>query len=545
MYLSANNEPIDEHITNPNPRIRSLVISLTKNSQLIKKSINDPDLYVRRNALQRVHTSIKLLTFLNDSTEIKKIVVDKLSNPEFLKNQSMNNITLIFNGIASMINDINVDIRIKVAYNLRNFTMINDNILIELLSKKNAYEQATLGSFIHGLEDECYLIRVYTIESMCILVQNEKIANCVFDFLTHLLNDSMEHVKETAAINMLKITNKFLINADIEMIDLIFCNFEEKNDNIRNWLYNTIACLSYDEKMIIYVYEKMKIFLDRNINKKKIFYVLKMLVQRYKNHFFKISDYKKSNYMEKQPALNDHLHFCEVIILGELLKSKFKIKYNKYMRKHLLYYRLKEEFENSIENGNEKIKRIKLIEFSQYKEITMRLIEELSHNKDYKYLFDKYESIFVDTNMKTHNDTFYVLLYKALKIYYIYNGTNEYTKLCILYNINCNISCIKQLIMEQNEFIKNSFVIEFQRPLRRKFNLPIKLEVTLFYILSKYDNFYLRVRNIQAVYYHKIQEKYVLYIYEEIDEIFIDIIYKMENGEIIELLEATRITIEK
>lgn len=539
-FYSAMGLPADTFAASPNPRMRALAARLTTDQEIVSSLCHDPSGIVRQAAIARLGPSADFVEFLDDCSEIKLIALDKLTSVPFLSKTHMNDINLIFSRVAAMINDIDPHVRCKAAAKLRHFTMVSTDRLIGLLSKKDAYDEATLGSFIHGLEDECYSVRVNTIESMCLLTSCVKMANAVFDFLTHLLNDGMEHVKEAAALNMLSMAMRFRIQASSEMLDLIFYNFEEKNDCVKNVLYETLIHLSYDEEMILYVYEKLGLFLTKNVDRKKIFYILKNLVRVHPLYFQARVRFQESLVLSREPALNDNVHYCKVIILGELLRSGLHIKYPKAMEKHLFYYRLKEAVNGScsIDLG----KKRKVAAKGLYADFMINMIDELKTTTGHQFTFDKYASLFCSTVLKTENDRFYGVLYNALRMYYLKGSNYEFTKMNVLYGLNADIKGIKQVCLSSESFTAYKFAIHCLRKVGRRLLLPLRFEVGVYYELKDTEKYYLRVKSKDLVFYHEMQQKLTIYIYEKMEKFALDIVYK-DRETVIGLVDAIEIVV--
>ena len=51
------------------------------------------------------------------------------------------------------------------------------------------------GAFVHGLEDECYSVRVAAVDSLTALaIENHDLAVLALDFLVDMFNDEIEQV---------------------------------------------------------------------------------------------------------------------------------------------------------------------------------------------------------------------------------------------------------------------------------------------------------------------------------------------------------------
>ena len=52
------------------------------------------------------------------------------------------------------------------------------------------------GAFVHGLEDECYSVRVAAVDSLTALaIENHDLAVLALDFLVDMFNDEIEQVR--------------------------------------------------------------------------------------------------------------------------------------------------------------------------------------------------------------------------------------------------------------------------------------------------------------------------------------------------------------
>lgn len=65
----------------------------------------------------------------------------------------------------------------------------------------NLVSLGSCGAFVHGLEDECFSVRVAAVDSLTKLsMENHNLAVLALDFLVDMFNDEIEQVKQKALI---------------------------------------------------------------------------------------------------------------------------------------------------------------------------------------------------------------------------------------------------------------------------------------------------------------------------------------------------------
>ena len=67
----------------------------------------------------------------------------------------------------------------------------------------NLVSLGSCGAFVHGLEDECFSVRVAAINSLTTLaMENHSLAVLALDFLVDMFNDEIEQVKQKMALTI-------------------------------------------------------------------------------------------------------------------------------------------------------------------------------------------------------------------------------------------------------------------------------------------------------------------------------------------------------
>lgn len=450
---------------------------------------------------------------------------------------------MIFKKVGDMINDIDLNIRIECAKNLKNFQRIKD--ISVLFSKKNEDDlKPQLGTFIHGIEDECQDVRFNIIDSMCKLTKTNEVAGTVFDFLLDLLNDEMDKVKEKSSDGMLSMVKAFSIDIKLEMIESIFYNFDEKNIKVKNNLYELIVNLSYKEEQLMdFTYKKLVDLLRKNIDKEKIFNCIKKLVGRNPDYFYKNISFDLI--LHKEPTLNDNIHHCKVIILSELVGLGYEIFVPQYMRKHMFYFKVKNAlvYNKNGESNDETVKKYKKENnIDMLKTFMIEFLEKLTIVSNYKNLFEKYGSIFDIRFIKNDNDLFYVELFSALNNFYLLNDIREFEKLKIKFDFEIEIADVLNLCKEREMFIVNQCSIACPNKIFKTFNLPLKLDLNIFY-KKLHDNMFIRVKSCDAEYY-EIKPKQSIYLYNYSEKIMVSIIKKYNDSDI-EITDEIEVNIKR
>ncbi|KAM0687147.1 Integrator complex subunit 4 [Conglomerata obtusa] len=248
------------------PQFRQVAVSHVKDQSIIKKFLNDPARNVRLSALKLHKPCYSLLLFLEDPNwELRLVAIRKITDKNFIRKCENHKLHHIFAQVCLLITDPNVNVRIAVSKSLKNFRRINHAKIRELISKKDCNDNVAPGTFVHGFEDENEDVRINIIESISVLTNNNEMANETFDFLVDLLNDDVERVKEKAAFWMLRISEAFKVLVNVEMVDLIFCNFGERNIFIKDRLYEVVNHLYCNDSIVEYVYSKLKILLMKKL----------------------------------------------------------------------------------------------------------------------------------------------------------------------------------------------------------------------------------------------------------------------------------------
>ncbi|EJW05249.1 hypothetical protein EDEG_00714 [Edhazardia aedis USNM 41457] len=353
VFFLKNNLTVDKKmLNNESALIRKISHKKSKNNDDILKLINDPNLDVKLYAIAEAKPFRSFFNYLNDSNcFIRLEVLKKIINPIYLKSLNNSDYTILFGHICDLINDSYKKIRILASKSLKLFNNISQTKILELLSKTDEKNEIKPGTFVHGFEDECDEVRFYTIESICSLTKNNEIAIKAFDFLTDSLNDEISAVKEHCSIWILRITKKYDIKSNMELLDTLFSNLREKNDLIKKNVYFTIACLKYDDECIQYCVEKFEKLIDRRIDLDMILKTLIILVQKNHEYFLrlyeKISKHKnKTTFLDtKKIMLIDNMQvFFNVMIIQELISKGYRIDYPQQIKKNLFYYVLKKRF---------------------------------------------------------------------------------------------------------------------------------------------------------------------------------------------------------
>ena len=77
----------------------------------------------------------------------------------------------------------------------------------------NLVSLGSCGAFVHGLEDECFSVRVAAVDSLTRLaVENSSLASLALDFLVDMFNDEIEQVASSKSFFFNYNRNKYIFN---------------------------------------------------------------------------------------------------------------------------------------------------------------------------------------------------------------------------------------------------------------------------------------------------------------------------------------------
>eukprot|EP00088_Acartia_fossae_P000160 TRINITY_DN10050_c0_g1_i1.p1 TRINITY_DN10050_c0_g1~~TRINITY_DN10050_c0_g1_i1.p1 ORF type:complete len:939 (+),score=261.73 TRINITY_DN10050_c0_g1_i1:63-2879(+) len=103
------------------------------------------------------------------------------------------------------------------------------------------------GAFVHGLEDECYSVRVAAVDSLTTLaMENHNLAVLALDFLVDMFNDEIEQVRLKAIESLTAISKH--IKLQVHQLDIILSALDDFSTLLREKLHAMLQACSLATK---------------------------------------------------------------------------------------------------------------------------------------------------------------------------------------------------------------------------------------------------------------------------------------------------------
>jgi len=111
----------------------------------------------------------------------------------------------------------------------------------------NLVSLGSCGAFVHGLEDECFSVRVAAINSLTTLaMENHSLAVLALDFLVDMFNDEIEQVRLKAIESLTTIAKH--IKLQVTQLDIILGALDDFSTLLREKLHGMLQACTVDTK---------------------------------------------------------------------------------------------------------------------------------------------------------------------------------------------------------------------------------------------------------------------------------------------------------
>ncbi|WEL39482.1 AP-1 complex subunit beta-1 [Encephalitozoon hellem] len=499
---------------------------------------HDPDHLIRAIYL-RQKGNIRILSLIKQARDGNKDVREAALHQLMRFSEDERYKTKILRAVCHGIHDRELSIRVFASKAIGEFKGLPDEMIGRLLSKQvtSPDDQELCGGLIYGIEDEYSDVRRNTISSVFSLI-TPGIASKAFDFIVDSLNDDDSDVRELCTLYLKKISMKYVLAVDKEIVRQISESLKERSCNVKTNILGLLGNLKYED---VEVFNILTSHMEVNVGPRDVFRCIGKIVSRNKKLFLANVDrfYKHTPMAQVEESLEDNLYVARLMVLREMKRADPEMRISKIIEDHFLFLDIMEcSKPNGCGDG-----------YIFFKDILCQFLEEPSVDKKghYKRLFNQ---------MKENDDDRYLF------IYYVYKGMDELLRkkrdnilrkiqflfvntdfdISLISNIKLFIEYIKSLDFKSIRFLRYDVDVPSKVKVRSK--MPIRFSACLT-IESSHCDVHLKVwsENKQPIYY-RAQKAIDICIFDDVSSICCSIV-KLLPTQDIQLSHTKTVLIEK
>ncbi|AFN83746.1 hypothetical protein EROM_091300 [Encephalitozoon romaleae SJ-2008] len=363
---------------------------------------HDPDhsiraIYLKRKESLRVSSLVRQAR--DGNKDVREVALHQLMRFSEEEKYKMKILRAVCHGI----HDRELSIRVFVSKAIGEFKGLPEVVAEKLLSKQitSPDDQELCGGLIYGIEDEYADVRRNTISSVYSLIAPGT-ASRAFDFVVDSLNDEDNDVRELCTLYLKKISMKYVLAIDKEIVRQICESLKEKSYKVKANILGLLGNLKYED---VEVFSILTSHMEVNVSSRDVFECIGRIVSKNRRLFLSNIDrfYKYTPMAQVEGSLEDKVYIARLTVLRELKKADPGIRISEVIESHFLFLDIMECTEpDGCGDG-----------YIFFRDILCQFLEEPSGDKkeqDYRRLFGQ---------MKKDSDHRYWF------IYHIYKGMNE------------------------------------------------------------------------------------------------------------------------